>query len=142
MCLFMLTACYPGTPGDERWQTLGARAFGEVASSLTTVELVLSNVERDNFLGGYATVTVGAAEDTAGGTAQSFLALQPPKAEQARAATISQLFGDATDLLQEVRIKLMNQEAGLCEQYCSKLDGLANQLSDVETALASSSALA
>jgi hypothetical protein len=134
--LLTLTACAPGTPDEDSWRGDAARAVGDVASAVQTARLGLTLARRDRLPHAYLQTVVVEAETNGGKSAQLLSAVQPPAVERRRASDVSDSLQEATDLLTETRIAVVDDDETAYADLADELAKVADDLGALEDALA------
>ena len=135
LLLLALPACAPGTPDEDSWRGDASRAVGDVASAVQTARLGLTLARRDRVPHAYLQTVVVEAETNAGKSAEKLSAVQPPAVERRRASEVSDRLQQATDLLTETRIAVVDGDEDAYADLAAGLAGIAGDLSTVEDAL-------
>jgi hypothetical protein len=133
--LLLLTACVPPTPDVDTWRYDARQALSDVASEVATARLVLREELGSGLLARYEVVVVAQAEETAGKTADSFSAKQPPSQERQRYATVTGAMDDATGLLSDVRIAVTGGDRAAYPSLLDRLVAADDRLQRLEREL-------
>ncbi len=128
--------CAPGTPDEDSWRGDATRAVGDVASAARSAQLGLSLARHDRLPHTYVQTVMVDAERTAGMSAQTLSAEQPPDVERPRASDVNDRLEQVVGVITEARIAVVSGDsqeyAGLqarLSRMSDDLDGLEKTLS-------------
>jgi hypothetical protein len=131
----VVTGCAPGTPDEDSWRGDATRAVGDVASAAQSARLGLSLARRDRLPHTYVQTVMVDAERTAGMSAQTLSAEQPPDVELPRAAQVNDRLAQVVGVITEARIAVVAGDSGEFADLEQKLSTMADDLSGLEGAL-------
>ena len=124
-----VAACSPSTPDDGSWRLHARRATADVASSVQTARLSLEQAIDDRIIDNYLQTVVVDAEASAGSSAEKLASQQPPREERKRYDTVTSGLDEATGLLADVRIAVVD---GRTETYPRLVDELGTTADDLD----------
>jgi hypothetical protein len=103
--------CAPRSPDDESWSDSALQALDDMHSELATMRLVLEQARDDRVTDAYAQVLSVDSEEAAGKVDQGFGSIQPPDTQDAEFRVVTTQLGASADLLTDVRIAVVREEA-------------------------------
>lgn len=132
LALLLGTACsVPSEPSPADWRAAAIQALEDVAGQLGTVELVLAQEQDDKLLGRYAVVVASEAEEAAGTSAESLTSQQPPAGTRQRFGTVSGALDEATSLLTEARVALVDDDRAKYSSLRRRITRLQQRLDEI-----------
>jgi hypothetical protein len=130
-----VVACAPSTPDEDSWRLHARRAVSDVASSVETARLALEQALDDRILEAYLQTVVVDAEESAGTSSQTIAGEQPPREERERYDVVTGRLDEATSLLAEVRIAVVDGRSAAYPRLVEELRTTAVHLDTLEKEL-------
>jgi len=130
-----VASCSPSTPDSGSWRLHARRAVADVLSNVQTARLALEQSREDHVLDAYLQTVAIDAEEAAGKAAQTLESEQPPRAERERYDAVTGKLDEATGLLGDVRIAVVEGRSELFRGLVEDLQATAGQLDTLEKGL-------
>jgi hypothetical protein len=125
----------PSRPDPQAFTTSARQGLGDAASEVATVKLALQEQQKDHLVGKYTVTTVTNSEEALGKAQDSVLTKQPPSSKQQAFDRISDLLGDAGDLVTEARIALVADQEQQYPALVDRLEAMTKKLNDLRSSL-------
>ena len=119
----MLGGCVGHSRTDEDYGRKAARTVEVAESSVQTVLFTVDAIDEDKAFGPYLGRVIGQAEADASAALDSFSVVQPPSTEADDVRSeVSELVGDAVDLLAEARIAIRRSDGATVSALRAQLE--------------------
>lgn len=125
----------PSRPDPHAWTKSARQALEDTASEVSTVKVALQEQQKDRLVGKYAVTTLVNSEEAVGKAQDSVLTKQPPSSKQQAFDRISDLLGDAGDLVTEARIALVADQEQQYPALVDRLEAMTKKLNDLRSSL-------
>jgi hypothetical protein len=106
----LVGGCVPSQPSPNDWRRQARQSLEDVLSEVATAQVVLREQAAGHLLTKAGVVMLVDAEESAGTTAETFSALQPPEGFEQRHAKVSDALERASGLIADARMARVRED--------------------------------